>query len=105
MSQLRNQIKPEYSTHEAIRLGLIGVAIDHQYRDAPDLDLPYHAGNDSRACVSNCLTGDHGAGRKPSIGPDVVSRCIHACVRRLEWPFGSGARVLIPSIRKSELTL
>jgi hypothetical protein len=30
-------------TPEAISLGLVGVAIDHQHRDAPDLDLPYHA--------------------------------------------------------------
>ena len=44
-------------TPEAIRLGLVGVAIDRQYRDTPDLYLPYHAGNDSRPCVSNCLTG------------------------------------------------
>jgi hypothetical protein len=30
-------------TPEAIRLGLVGVAINHQHRDTPDLDLPYHA--------------------------------------------------------------
>ena len=29
-------------TPEAIRLGLVGVAINHQHRDTPDLDLPYH---------------------------------------------------------------
>ena len=40
---------------EAIRLGLVGVAIDHQHRNTPDLDLPYHAENDSGVCVSNCL--------------------------------------------------
>jgi hypothetical protein len=39
-------------TPEAIRLGLVGVAIDHQHRDAPDLYLPYHAGT-LGACVSN----------------------------------------------------
>jgi hypothetical protein len=28
----------------------------HQHRDTPDLDLPYHAENDSRVCVSDCLS-------------------------------------------------
>jgi hypothetical protein len=42
-------------TPEAIHLALVSVTLDHQHRDAPDLDLPYHAGNDSRPCVSNCL--------------------------------------------------
>ena len=32
-------------TLEDIRPGPIGAAIDHQHRDQPDLDLPYHAGN------------------------------------------------------------
>jgi hypothetical protein len=31
-------------TPDAICLSLVGVAIDHQHRDTPDLDPPYHAG-------------------------------------------------------------
>ena len=27
----------------AIRFGLVSVPVDHQHRDTPDVDLPYHA--------------------------------------------------------------
>src|ERR1700751_1929871 len=54
-------------THEAIRLGVVSVAINHPHRDTPDLYFRYHAENDSRPCVSNSLTGDHGDGRKPRL--------------------------------------
>jgi hypothetical protein len=38
---------------EAIRFGLVGVAIEHQHRGTPDLDLAYHAENRGIACVSD----------------------------------------------------
>jgi len=40
----------------AIRFGLVGVLVDHQHRDTPDVDLPYHTGKGSSPYVSNCLT-------------------------------------------------
>jgi hypothetical protein len=49
------------------------------------------------------------AGHQPAVVCDIVtnavSRCVPARVRRLEWQPGSGARVPIPSIPKSELIL
>jgi hypothetical protein len=48
------------STPVAIRFGLVGVSVDHQHRDTPDADLPYHAGKDRRAPISNCLPGKTG---------------------------------------------
>jgi len=44
------------STPVAIGFGLVGVSVDHQHRDTPDVDLPYHAGKGRRAPISNCLT-------------------------------------------------
>jgi hypothetical protein len=40
-------------TSVGIRFGIVGVPFDHQRRDAPDVDLSYHAGNLTLACVSN----------------------------------------------------
>jgi len=37
-------------TSVGIRFGIVGVAIEHQHRDAPDVDLPYHAGKSSLIC-------------------------------------------------------
>ena len=70
---------------DGLRNKLFSVSIDNQHHDPPDLNLPHHAGNNSRACISNYVTGGHGAGRNPPIGPDVVSGYVHARVRRLEW--------------------
>jgi len=47
-------------TPVAIRLGRVSVPVDHQHRDTPDVDLPYHAGKGSSVYVSNCLPGKTG---------------------------------------------
>ncbi len=51
----------------AIRFGLVGVSVDHQHRDTPDVDLPYHAGKDRRAPISNCLTARKATWALPSL--------------------------------------
>jgi hypothetical protein len=56
------------STPVAIRFSLVGVSVDHQHRDTPDVDLPYHAGKDRRAPISNCLTARKATRALPSLG-------------------------------------
>jgi hypothetical protein len=55
------------STPVAIRFGLVRVLVDHQHRDTPDVDLPYHAGKDRRAPISNCLTATKATWALPSL--------------------------------------
>jgi hypothetical protein len=40
--------------------GGVSVAVDHQHRDTPDVDLPYHARKGSKASVSKFLTEEIG---------------------------------------------
>ena len=55
------------STSVGIRFGVVSVAVDHQHRDTPDVDLPYHAGKDRRAPISNCLTARKATWALPSL--------------------------------------
>jgi hypothetical protein len=55
------------STPVPILFGLVGVSVDHQHRDTPDVDLPYHAGKDRRAPISNCLTARKATWALPSL--------------------------------------
>ena len=47
-------------TPVAIRFGLVSVSVDHQHRDTPDVDFPYHTRKGSSVYVSNCLPGKTG---------------------------------------------
>jgi hypothetical protein len=48
-------------TPVGLRFGGVSVAVDHQHRDTPDVDLPYHARKVSKASVSKFLTEENWA--------------------------------------------
>jgi hypothetical protein len=48
------------------RLGDVSVAVDHQHRDTPYVDFPYHAKKFSKASVSNFLTEEIGLRARPA---------------------------------------
>jgi hypothetical protein len=39
-------------TPVGLRFGGVSVAVDHQHRDTPNVDLPYHSRKDSRTNVA-----------------------------------------------------
>jgi hypothetical protein len=58
------------STPVGLRFGGVSVPVDHQHRDTPDVDLPYHAKKVSKGSVSKFLTEKKGfepVRRKPRL--------------------------------------
>jgi len=53
-------------TPVGIRFGVVGVAFEHQHRDTPYVDFPYHAKKFSKASVSKFLTEEIGLRARPA---------------------------------------
>ena len=54
------------SCNQGLLFGGVSLAVDHQHRDTPYVDFPYHAKKFSKASVSKFLTEEIGLRARPA---------------------------------------